>query len=1194
SCTNYTGQSCTAPGGLPGTLSCSAGGGSPNCNNGGGSPYTCTCIGSPSHHITGTESLFSTVNANLWSTQVGTGWIANFTSTNSDNTLGIDNDACVRFDDGTTQCTAASGGGWNTSDGKVYLSNTSAKVGIGTTSPGADLDVTGTVSSILVNSTGSGASDFGTISFSHNGGNLWSVGTGGTGTSANGHLFFYNSQGGGSIPMVIKNGTGNIGIGTSSPNTKLYVYDDIDSNLILTIDNPNSGSSAVSTLALVQNGANARIWNINGGIGFSADADDTGSFMFETQTGSSYHNRLTIENGGNVGIGSSNPGSILDVEDYDAGYGNNITQLTVGVPDGVGSNWTSQIMMEATFENFTVDTGSRNTGLIQAGYDGGPWDTAYLSLGVSGNDCLTDGGTTPCERMRIVSGGNIGIGTSIPDQDLTIEDPGDDVAIHLKKVIQISSVNYGITGANDASVGTRSWDGVSGSGAGSIFFAEPVQTTYYFKSTNYGFSIPSDAVIDGIEFRLSRLGQPYWAGDSYCYGADNSIKIVKGGIIGSTEKSTGTVWSSLGGGSATTTYGGPSDLLGETWTPADINSANFGLVYSANMGGSNEVCEFSVTVDSMTVYYTGTGWTAGMDHSDSNSFKISLSGDVSENPALVIDTSKDVFLNHDLDVGNNLDVENNVHISGDLDVAGGDITTAILRFGTGTSSGQYEFEDGGVCVGSGGCTAPTTDGDLLVEGDVTISGGDLFATSLRFGSASSSGLYEFEDGGVCIGDGGCTAPTTDGNLLVAGDVLTTDILKTGGTNFFTGGCTDKQYITGISSAGAISCSDDSASSSVNCGTTNAVIKRTGTDTYGCSGVIDASDATAITISSAEYVGIGTTTPGEPLDIEYTCSSCNVGVASLGNSGTYADGDYSLAVGYDSYTSIAGDYGFALGYGSRSTYWGAIAMGEYAISQGSVSVAIGERVFAGGMQAVAIGNYAKASGRASTALGNHAKADVDYSGAWGGDACDATATNCDVDYSGVFGIFGALCVSTAAGICPDVPDGNIRYDTGIAAFDLAEGFPTDKQLDKGDVVVIVDNVTIGHTNIPYDTRAAGVISTSPNIAFNFDEADGDFSSLGGIENYTMPLDRAPLSLAGRVPVKVTDENGPIMLGDSLTTSSKPGYAMKWSLVDLDAASDINELKQMMKENDRRRNAIIGKALEEHSSGDGLIMMLTASR
>ena len=85
-------------------------------------------------------------------------------------------------------------------------------------------------------------------------------------------------------------------------------------------------------------------------------------------------------------------------------------------------------------------------------------------------------------------------------------------------------------------------------------------------------------------------------------------------------------------------------------------------------------------------------------------------------------------------------------------------------------------------------------------------------------------------------------------------------------------------------------------------------------------------------------------------------------------------------------------------------------------------------------------------------------------------------------------------------------------------------------------------------------------------------------MGGIGDYTMPENLAPLSIAGRVPTKVTNENGNIEIGDLLTTSSMPGHAMKFELLDADSASDFEELKQIISENERRRNSVLGKALE----------------
>jgi len=83
----------------------------------------------------------------------------------------------------------------------------------------------------------------------------------------------------------------------------------------------------------------------------------------------------------------------------------------------------------------------------------------------------------------------------------------------------------------------------------------------------------------------------------------------------------------------------------------------------------------------------------------------------------------------------------------------------------------------------------------------------------------------------------------------------------------------------------------------------------------------------------------------------------------------------------------------------------------------------------------------------------------------------------------------------------------------------------------------------------------------------------------------------LALNGRVPVKITGENGPIVPGDMITTSSTPGYAMKWSLLDVTKAKDFEEMKKILAENEKRRNAIIGKAVESFSgTGTGKIMIL----
>jgi len=49
-------------------------------------------------------------------------------------------------------------------------------------------------------------------------------------------------------------------------------------------------------------------------------------------------------------------------------------------------------------------------------------------------------------------------------------------------------------------------------------------------------------------------------------------------------------------------------------------------------------------------------------------------------------------------------------------------------------------------------------------------------------------------------------------------------------------------------------------------------------------------------------------------------------------------------------------------------------------------------------------------------------------------------------------------------------------------------------------------------------------------------------------------------------------------------------MKWTLIDVTKAEDFEELKAIFSENENRRNAILGKALEEQVTGSGKIIAL----
>ena len=100
--------------------------------------------------------------------------------------------------------------------------------------------------------------------------------------------------------------------------------------------------------------------------------------------------------------------------------------------------------------------------------------------------------------------------------------------------------------------------------------------------------------------------------------------------------------------------------------------------------------------------------------------------------------------------------------------------------------------------------------------------------------------------------------------------------------------------------------------------------------------------------------------------------------------------------------------------------------------------------------------------------------------------------------------------------------------GSGSYDFAEMFPATDSVAPGEVVVFANDEesVMRSTGIEYDDKIAGIVSTQPGFLAG-QNIDGHI----------------PVALAGRVPTYVSSENGDIEIGDPLTTSSTPGYAMK---------------------------------------------------
>lgn len=98
--------------------------------------------------------------------------------------------------------------------------------------------------------------------------------------------------------------------------------------------------------------------------------------------------------------------------------------------------------------------------------------------------------------------------------------------------------------------------------------------SHYLKATNFGFSIPDGATIDGIVVEIERYPSAASAVSDY------RVRIVKSGYISATDRKKAGFWSTT---QAYYIYGSSSDKWGETWAPAVINASNFGVALSVDV-----------------------------------------------------------------------------------------------------------------------------------------------------------------------------------------------------------------------------------------------------------------------------------------------------------------------------------------------------------------------------------------------------------------------------------------------------------------------------------------------------------------------------------------------------------------------------------------------------------------------------------
>ena len=220
---------------------------------------------------------------------------------------------------------------------------------------------------------------------------------------------------------------GNFGIGTTSPSSKLQVNGD------LTVGDDSTIGSFINVIAA---GASQ-----DAGIRFGSESNtDSKAAIYTNTSNSDLHfdvtetTRMLIDSGtGNVGIGTASPSAKLEVEQ------SNSSTNTVFLSNSYNNKgFRTGNSGYATFSGYqdsnNTVSGSAYGALIGLNtfYNGTNFynDNQYVdpssilfkdgSILLHTNDISATGNFTPSERLRITKTGNVGIGTTSPNQKLEV------------------------------------------------------------------------------------------------------------------------------------------------------------------------------------------------------------------------------------------------------------------------------------------------------------------------------------------------------------------------------------------------------------------------------------------------------------------------------------------------------------------------------------------------------------------------------------------------------------------------------------------------------------------------------------------------------------------------------------------------------------------------------------------------------
>ena len=229
----------------------------------------------------------------------------------------------------------------------------------------------------------------------------------------------------GTTPAIVIDENLNVGIGNASPSTVLEVTGTGDAETGITATHSRSGVGYTLLLNNTNNGANKGSgikWQ-SGGFATgaiiarsdaTASSGDAPAYMtFHTSADGSegLNERMRINSSGKVGIGTSSPSSEIHVKDTSGG-----ARVIV---EASAANQEADIQLTTTDNGqgrVLFNNSSANQGAIKYNHA-----SDYMSFRTNGTD----------DRIYIDSSGNVGIGTSLPQEKLHVFDSSGTASIRV-------------------------------------------------------------------------------------------------------------------------------------------------------------------------------------------------------------------------------------------------------------------------------------------------------------------------------------------------------------------------------------------------------------------------------------------------------------------------------------------------------------------------------------------------------------------------------------------------------------------------------------------------------------------------------------------------------------------------------------------------------------------------------------------